>query len=356
MSLSSVAAEAVVVAQSETISQTQQNATTLTTDTLGKLPTARNIASAVNLAPGSSNTGPSGNTVISGAMSFENLYLVNGVAIQDNLRNTPYALFIEDAIQEQTISTSGISAEYGRFAGGVVNVITKSGGNTFSGSFRTSFTNDKWTARTDYVNSAGVNTEVKVDKIIPAYEATIGGPILKDTLWFFGAGRLRNFEGSANTVAPVSAPYVTGTDQTRYEGKLTFSIAGKHTLLGNYQKIDQTDLGNSFGTIYDLASLYTRETPQELISGNYSGTITDNFFLEAQYSSRTFAFINSGSRFTDKIFGPLMVNNSTGYRWWSPTFCGVCDPENRDANQALLKGTYFLSTKSLGSHNVVLGG
>ena len=176
MSLSSVAAEAVVVAQSETISQTQQNATTLTTDTLGKLPTARNIASAVNLAPGTNSNGPSGNTVISGAMSFENLYLVNGVAIQDNIRNTPYDLFIEDAIQEQTISTSGISAEYGRFAGGVVNVITKSGGNTFSGSFRTSFTNDKWTARTDYVNSAGVNPEVKVDKIIPAYEATIGGP------------------------------------------------------------------------------------------------------------------------------------------------------------------------------------
>ena len=51
-----------------------------------------------------------------------------------------------------------------------------------------------------------------------------------------------------------------------------------------------------------------------------------------------------------------MVNNSTGYRWWSPTFCGVCDHEKRDANQALLKGTYFLSTKSLGSHNIVLGG
>ena len=43
---------------------------------------------------------------------------------------------IEDAIQETTVSTSGISAEYGRFTGGVVNAVTKSGGNTFSGSFR----------------------------------------------------------------------------------------------------------------------------------------------------------------------------------------------------------------------------
>jgi len=357
MSLSSVAAEAVVVAQSETISQTQQNATTLTTDTLGKLPTARNIASAVNLAPGTSGTGPSGNTVISGAMSFENLYLVNGVVTQDNLRNTPVNLFIEDAIQEQTISTSGISAEYGRFAGGVVNVITKSGGNTFSGSFRTSFTNDKWTARTDYISpTTGLNPEVKVDDIVPAYEATIGGPIFKDTLWFFGAGRMRDAETSATTVAPVSQAYKVTDEENRYEGKLTFSFAGRHTLLGNYQKVTRDQGNNSFGTIYDLQSLYDRELPQELISGNYSGTITDNFFLEAQYSSRKFSFVNSGSRFTDRIFGTLMVNNSTTYRWWSPTFCGVCDPEKRDSDQALLKGTYFLSTKSLGSHNFVLGG
>jgi Outer membrane receptor for ferrienterochelin and colicins len=159
MGISSIAAEAVVVAQRETISQTQQNATTVTSESLGKLPTARNLAAAVALAPGTSNTGPSGNTVISGAMSFENLYLVNGVAVQDNIRNTPYNLFIEDAIQEQTVTTSGISAEYGRFTGGVVNVITKSGGNVFSGSFRTNFENDKWTKKTDYVSpTTGLNT------------------------------------------------------------------------------------------------------------------------------------------------------------------------------------------------------
>lgn len=355
MGIAAVAAEAVVVAQRETISQTQQNATTLTTDTLAKLPTARNIASAVNLAAGTNDRG-AGGTVISGAMSFENLFLVNGVVVQDNVRNTPFNLFIEDAIQEQTVSTSGISAEYGRFAGGVVNVITKSGGNAFSGSFRTTLTNDKWTTRTDFVNSAGVNPEVKVDEVIPTYEMTIGGPIIKDSLWFFGAARLRDVETSGTTVAPVSAPYVITDDEKRFEGKLTWSLAGKHTLLANYQKITREQGNNSFGTIYDLASLYDRELPQELISGNYSGTITDNFFLEGQYSQRKFSFVGSGSRFTDQIFGTLMVNNRTGYRWWSPTFCGVCDDEKRDATQGLIKGTYFLSTKGLGSHNIVLGG
>ena len=357
MGLASIAAEVAVVAQRETISQTQQNATTVTSEQLGKLPTARNIASAVALAPGTSNTGPSGNTVIGGAMSFENLYLVNGVAVQDNIRNTPYNLFIEDAIQEQTVSTSGISAEYGRFTGGVVNVITKSGGNVFSGSFRTTFDNDKWTKKTDYVSpTTGQNTEVKVDKINPTYEATVGGPIFKDVLWFFLAGRALETEASRNTATPVSAPYVFNPDEQRYEAKLTASLGGRHTILGNYQQIDRVETNSSFGTIYDLDSLYNRELPQKLFSLNYSGTLSDNIFLEGQYSQREFSFVGSGSTYTDLIFGTLMVNNANGRRWWSPTFCGVCDDEKRDANQALLKGTYFLSTKGLGSHNIVLGG
>ena len=58
------------------------------------------------------------------------------MSINENLRGTAVDLYIEDAIQETTVATGGISAEFGRFGGGVVNVITKSGGNDFSGSFR----------------------------------------------------------------------------------------------------------------------------------------------------------------------------------------------------------------------------
>ena len=62
-------------------------------------------------------------------MSFENLWTFNGVVINENLRGQDLPLFIEDAIQETTTQVSGISAEYGRFSGGVINAITKSGGN-----------------------------------------------------------------------------------------------------------------------------------------------------------------------------------------------------------------------------------
>ncbi len=71
--------------------------------------------------------------------------MVNGVDVNDNLYGSPQDLFIEDAIEETQVLTRGISAEYGRFTGGVVNAITKSGGNKFSGSFRVNFQNEQWT-------------------------------------------------------------------------------------------------------------------------------------------------------------------------------------------------------------------
>src|SRR5438552_3391534 len=121
-----------------------QTATNFKAETLAILPTTRTLLAAVDLSPAVHGTGPSGNRTISGGMSFENVFMMNGVQISDNVRNTPFNLFIEDAIQEITTTTSGVSAEWGRFGGGVVNAITKSGGHTFAGSFRTTLKHDNW--------------------------------------------------------------------------------------------------------------------------------------------------------------------------------------------------------------------
>src|SRR5450830_1907458 len=135
MSLAAVSTTLTVSGKSESISQSPMAATTYTSSLLNSLPTARTITATVLLTPGVNNNGPNGLS-IAGGQSIENLYTVNGVVVVDNVRSTPNNLFIEDAIQETTTMTSGVSAEYGRFTGGVINTITKSGGNTFSGSAR----------------------------------------------------------------------------------------------------------------------------------------------------------------------------------------------------------------------------
>jgi len=353
LQISGVSEQIVVTGTYETISSTPQASTTFERKFVANLPVERDMRNTVLLTPGVSDVGPGGNArlraiTISGAQTYENLFLVNGVVVNENLRGQELPLFIEDAIEETTTSTAGISAEYGRFAGGVVNVLTKSGGNELSGSFRTVLTNDKWSSKTDLTTS-------QADEINKRYEATLGGFVLRDKLWYFLSGR--NFKNSLDrqTVAPTLFSYNNVTDEKRYEGKLTVSPFEGHRLVGSYIKIDASEVGNTFGNILDLNSLVNRTTPQELQALNYSGVFSSNFFAEAQWSKRKFTFENSGSTFTDRIKGTLFVDGITGNRWNSPTFCGVCNDEKRDNDNKLVKGSWFLSTGGLGSHDISAG-
>jgi hypothetical protein len=348
MSLEGVTETIVVSGAFENVSTTTQSSVTYQSELIEKLPVNRDIRQAVLLAPAASDSGPNGNISISGNMSFENLFLVNGVVITENIRGQPFNLFIEDSIDETTISSSGVSAEYGRFSGGVVNTITKAGGDTFKGSIRSSFDNQKWEGETPLTVERDNTTNSTL-------EATLGGfvPPLQEKLWFFLAARDRETEGveQTNTTA---IPFDAVRAETRLEGKLTFSINPSHRLVGTYLDIDDAEQGNSFGSVLDLASLNNRETPQELQAFHYSGVVTSNFFLEAQYSEREFLFVGSGSKFTDLIRGTLLVDRQ-GRRWNSPTFCGVCRDEERSNENLLLKASYFLSPARGGTHDIVFG-
>ena len=136
-----------VTADAPTVIQTSDISTNFEAEFVENLPIRRGILSQVELAPGVSTQYRGTNEsalIISGAPSYENLYLVNGAVVNENLRGQPESVFIEDAIQETTVLTGNVSAEYGRFTGGVVSAITKSGGNEFSGSIRDSLENDDW--------------------------------------------------------------------------------------------------------------------------------------------------------------------------------------------------------------------
>ena len=348
MPTAKVAEEVTVTGTYDNISSSQQVATTYDQNLINTLPVARGITSAAILTPGVATTGPSGYLSISGAMSYENLYMVNGVVIQDNVRNTPNVLYIEDAIQETTTQTAAISAEYGRFAGGIVNTLTKSGGNEFHATFRDSLSSDKWTAKTPLTAS-------RSDTINSVYEATLGGFILKDKLWFFAAGRDRKLTNNYQTYS-TNIPYTSTDDQKRYEGKLTYSVTPNHRLIASYMKVTETQTNNAFGTILDLASLdKVRELPQDLFAANYTGIITNNIFVEGQYSKRHYSFVGSGGDSKDLVLGTRVADNVHGWSSNSPTFCGVCGPEKRDNEDWLVKGSWFATSDKLGSHDIVVG-
>jgi hypothetical protein len=343
-----------VVGQSANVLlRTAQVATNFSQELLSTLPTTRDVRAVMYLAPTVHASGPFGFFSVGGAMSFENLYMVNGVTINENLAGQPLLLTVEDAVQETTVATAGISAEYGRFGGGVVNVVTKSGGNLFGGSFRETLTNDNWRALVPKRDGDPFANDSKLHKTIPTHEYTLGGPIVKDRLWFFTAGMLQSQQANRQLVI-TNTPYVFQDKTRRFEGKLTYSLDANHRFQGAYTKVSRELLNNTNFQVMDLASLEDRREPGDLFTVNYNGILSPSFFLEARYSQRDQGFEGSGSKFTDRINGTLLVD-PTGRRYWSATFCAVCPPEERNNKDIFVKGSYFLSTSRFGSQNMTFG-
>src|SRR5437667_1507387 len=175
MKLSAVAESITVTASAPAVLETTEIQANVPEKLVEDLPMGRRLQDAALLTPGVNNNGPNGGTsiTISGAPAYDSVFMVNGAVINENLRGQAHNLFIEDAIQETTVLTGGISAEYGRFTGGVVSAITKSGGNEFHGSLRDSLTSDKWTAiNSKFYDIAGTRPDPRLSKVNPVYEGT----------------------------------------------------------------------------------------------------------------------------------------------------------------------------------------
>jgi hypothetical protein len=341
--------------------------------TTDRLPLDRSLRSIALLAPGVTENGPQGNVgtvnnrkalMLSGAFSYSNLFQVNGVVVNENLRGQPNDLFIEDAIEETTVSTGNISAEYGRFTGGVVNALTKSGGNDFHGSFRVTFNNDRWTSNNAF--DRALDRDDRVDEVTEVYEETFGGPAWRDHIWLFGAGRQAKLSDSRQTrlatrtgdVDPTPTDYVHSTEERRLEGKLTISPVAAWTLVASYidVKFEEQNLTPGAGILLDTASLVSLEAPYSLLALRSSGVLTSRLFLEAQYSRRRFSLETSSGFASDRIRGTLISDISRGFSATFHSPLGVTfEPDRYDNESFSVKGVYFLPIPAAGTHEIRSG-
>lgn len=320
---------------------------------IDKLATGRTLAAIAELAPGlTDNTPNAGQVTISGAFAYDNVFLLNGVDINDNLFGTANNLFIEDAVQETAVLTSGISAEYGRFSGGVINTVTKRGGNKLSGSFRVDFTNPTWITETPLQKERG---QKNTDRTSRVYQATLGGPIVKDRLWFFGAYR-KEASSEQRNLPNTNIPYTTEVDNPRYEIKLTGNPAPNHTIQADYISNDTTQNRRpAFGFSIDPRTLVDRTLPNDLFVANYTGVLSPTVFIEAQYSQKKFGFVNSGGTSTAIVDSPFRAAGRAGIprgQHYNAPYFSSLDPENRNNKQFSGSLSYFLSTGSFGRHDL----
>jgi outer membrane receptor protein involved in Fe transport len=362
LKVSSVAEAITVTAAAPSVLETPQVSQNLSAKMIADLPVNRGVTATASLAPGvNTNTFSAGQLSISGSPGYDNLVMVNGVAITESVRSQELSLYVEDAIQETTVLTGAISAEYGRFTGGVVNSITKSGGNEFSGSIRDNMSNNAWSAENP-LQIAG--KQKNVDVLNSVYEGTLGGFVLRDRLWFFGDGRKSKTTSTVSTrIIPgdptkTSLTAVSPAQENRWEGKLTGQLTAKHNVVVSFLDREANAQNTQFTTVsYDLESLAPRRDPIHLFSGHYNGVLTNNWMVEAQLSRMKWGVANgNGSQFQDFVRGTIVRNLNDGRaRFNSPTFCGVCDKETRANKGGTLKTNYFLSTKGMGNMNIVGG-
>lgn len=348
-----------VVAETPSVIATPTIGANIRKEEIDALATPRTIQGIATLAPNVTERSPNaGQVVINGAFAWDNVFMINGVDINDNLFAQPQNLFIEDAIEETTVLTSGISAEYGRFSGGVVNAVTKSGGNTFSGSYRANLLNPSWSVETPFEKSltnpatgAAKNATQYLDQLQAIHEGTFGGPIVRNRLWFFGAGRYQKTDNPV-TLPETGVSLISNDLNKRGEIKLTGTVAPNHTLQGGYLNNYRERTNNSGlqSFIIDPASEVDRTNPNMYYFTNYRG-LRGNLMFEAQYSQRKFKFADDGGTSTNIIDSPFIAL-SCACLYNAPYF-DATDPENRNNRQ--IGGNVTAFWQGAGRHETKVG-
>jgi len=336
--------------------------TTVRAELTDKLPVVRGYQNVLTMAPGTDDIDGDGNPNARGAPDSANLFLFDGVDTTDPTTGTFGANNNFDTIQEVVVSNSGISAEYGRVQGGVFNVITKSGTNIFHGTGRVLVTNDNWNADNKGINPISGNPfeRNKFDENIYDYLFTLGGPVWKDHIWFFGAFE-RNPQTTPEQQTQTSPlhPEGTGISYSRnrlyeaWQGKISAQVTQSHALTFSAQADPFTgDVRDYWNGAADLQSLTDQNQSDQcpwacIWQARYSGVFGSNVSVEGTYAQQ-----RGGLEVTNHLGdGPPYINLSDGLTYNGGPFVGTVDRPRNQANAAV---NYFTSIAGH-SHNFKVG-
>jgi outer membrane receptor protein involved in Fe transport len=224
-----------VTAGTELVDQTQNTTgTNVSTEEFSNFPTQRTVQSLYTIAPTVSRSGlrdSSGrdrDPSVGGSSGPENNYILDGVNVSDPAFGGSGANLPFEFVQEIEIKTGAFGAEYGKATGGIFNVVTKSGTNEIRGDAFGYFTHKSFvrSVKTEAIPFTGAapNGFEEIDAGID-----VGGPIIKDKLFFFAAfnpQRRKNYFLTQTFLQDVNNQVTTPF----WAGKLTLVANQDHTL------------------------------------------------------------------------------------------------------------------------------
>ena len=351
-----------VIAAAPAVDKTDvKTATNYRADSVDMLPNARTQEGVALLTPGVT-VGVNGRVQIRGAQTSGNLYLLDGQNIADNAYNNRGVSLIDDSIEETQVVTGAMSAEYGDVDGGVINSITRSGSNEFSGSLRWELSDAAWNATAPMQSRTAINNVMNEQKTL-----FLSGPILKDKLWFAAsyfktdtaaAGGIAG--GSVLPITPTSganpnnplvgagAGFTAETHELRRQAKLTWSINQDHTLVASYMRnaTNQTNRNYSAG---EVLSLVPQISTSDFMNVALRSAWASNLTTELRYGKKHQNLSAGGA---DNGQSPF-YNDDTGYYYNNGIFSSNDGGDERDNQTLNLKASLFWN--AAGSHQTDFG-
>jgi hypothetical protein len=339
MVMQEFAGEIEVVAEVPVIDATQvASGQSFTEDFLQNAAVGSNGRDYLSIIGNEAGSVGSGNIRVLGSVQSDNVYLVDGLNTTDPLTATFGTNFNYDAIQEVSLQTGGYEAEFGQALGGVVNLVTKSGGNDLSGSVDVRYQDEGFYESGDHFDAD------QTESTFQQYSMTVGGPMIRDRLWFFVSGRL-----AITKTTPTGSPFVRKFDGIDYIGKLTWQASDAHRLVFKLSGDPAEINGANAGPLETPESEQYAEQGGNIYQAELDSVLSESVLVTAQVGiNRGFL---KGEPASGDFLTPAVVNQDTGVT--SENFNQIEDSD-RDRDQLKAAITWFIDDLA-GSHELKLG-
>lgn len=322
------------------------------------------------------------------SLTVDGIGLNDGFGLNSNGYPTQQMPFPFDAIQNISVELAPFDVEYGSFTACNINAVTKSGGNEFHGSAFYDYGDD---------SLVGDSTEGEDYTATPfeekRYGFTLGGPILKDRLFFFGAYEKfegpgaeinRTPEGGGGQVVdgftqaefdeisqiaqdvygynPGGIPASVGTEDEKYLLRLDWNITNNHRASVTYNYNEGFSLSESDGdnNEFEYANhLYNRGAELTAYSGQIFSDWTENFSTELRYSNNEVTFLQQSVAGTD--FGEVQITDENteavdGTNQVNTIYLGSDDSRHANQLEYTVANYKALGRYAFGDHNFTFGG
>jgi hypothetical protein len=276
-------AESLVVVGEAPVVDTTSSATNnqLSQDLLFNMPirqgnTATNL---LNFAPGINDSAAYGGDASSG-----NGLLIDGVDTRDPSGGTAWTFYNYNIVEEVQFTGIGAPAEYGAFTGAIVNTITKSGGNQFSGLFDVIYTKSSFASKNvpgEFISkNPNLAQAAKTNKLVD-FTTQLGGPIIKDKLFFFASAQ--RYQKDDDPIGPRTR---LNEASDRFNGKLTWQPGPNDNLAAHVQFDNFNIIGRAgFNGLIDADAITNREDAPEFVwVGSWRHLFGSKTFTEVKYT------------------------------------------------------------------------